>query len=117
MSSPFAKILTPAERRAEKEREAQRFSDLRASLSRLVKNNDFRAWFSYIDGELCGEDFGKNELTPFTQGKRATASFIRESIAIAEGGPDFLAELTRRHFNAIAEAIVSSKVKTENGEK
>lgn len=116
MSRPFARMLSPAEVQEAKEREASRLSELRASLSRLVKNEDFRAWFARIDGELCGCDFGRDELSPFTQGKRATASFIRETLAIADGGPAFLAELTRNHFNAVADAYNAARNRKENGE-
>lgn len=115
MSGPFANVSL-SERKAQKERDAKRFAAMRDSLSRLVKNKDFRAWFGYIDYELCGTSFGQNELDAFTQGKRATMDFLRSSLAVAEGGPEFLAELTRNHFAAIAKARAEAKrtKETEN---
>ena len=80
---------------------------------RLNKNEDFRAWFGYIDYELCGTGFGQNEIDAFTQGKRATIDFLRESIALADSGPAFLADLTRNHFKAIATAKVEARQKKE----
>ena len=103
MNGPFANVSL-SERKAQKERDAKRFSEMRESLSRLVKDKDFRAWFGYIDYELCGTTFGQKEIDAFTQGKRATMDFLRSSLAVAEGGPEFLADLTRNHFAAIAKA-------------
>lgn len=115
MSGPFANVSL-SERKAQKERDAKRFAAMRDSLSCLVKNKDFRAWFGYIDYELCGASFGQNELDAFAQGKRATMDFLRSSLAVAEGGPEFLAELTRNHFAAIAKARAEAKrtKETEN---
>ena len=115
MSGPFANCSL-SDRAAEKERDAKRFDEMRESLSRLVKTEDFRAWFGYIDYELCGAAFGQEEITAFTQGKRATIDFLRSSLAVAEGGPAFLADLTRNHFNAIAKARVAARQTQENGE-
>ena len=115
MSGPFANVSL-SERKAQKESDAKRFAAMRDSLSWLVKNKDFRAWFGYIDYELCGASFGQKELDAFTQGKRATMDFLRSSLAVAEGGPEFLAELTRNHFAAIAKARAEAKrtKETEN---
>ena len=113
MSGPFAN-LSASERRETEKREAERFAELRASLTRLVKDEDFRAWFAYIDYELCGGRLGQVEIDAFVQGKRATMDFLRESLAIADGGPAFLADLTRRHFTAIAEARASAQRTKEN---
>ena len=115
MDAPFAN-RSLSDRKAQEERDAKRFAEMRESLSRLVKNEDFRAWFGYIDYELCGTGFGQKEIDAFTQGKRATIDFLRESIALAEGGPDFLANLTRNHFKAVATARVAARrtKETEN---
>ena len=103
--------------KAERERDARRFSELRESLTRLVKNDDFRSWFRYIDWQLCGEETPTSWTEAFTQGKRATMGFLKDSLAIADGGPEFLAELTRRHFSAVANArIEAQRAKNENGE-
>ena len=112
MDAPFAN-RSLSDRKAQEERDAKRFAEMRESLSRLVKNEDFRAWFGYIDYELCGSSFGQDEINAFTQGKRATIDFLRESIALAEGGPAFLADLTRNHFKAIATAKVEARQKKE----
>ncbi len=108
MDAPFAN-RSLSDRKAQEERDAKRFAEMRESLSRLVKNEDFRAWFGYIDYELCGSSFGQDEINAFTQGKRATIDFLRESIALAEGGPAFLGGLTRNHFKAIATARVEAR--------
>lgn len=115
MKGPFAN-RSLSERKAQEERDAERFAEMRESLSRLVKNEDFRAWFGYIDYELCGTGFGQKEIDAFTQGKRATGDFLRESIALAEDGPAFLAGLTRNHFKAVAAARVEARrtKETEN---
>lgn len=115
MSEPFANVSL-SERKAQKERDAERFAKMRESLARLVKNEDFRAWFDYIDYELCGASFGQNEINAFTQGKRATMDFLRSSLAVADGGPEFLADLTKHHFAAIAKAKVEARrtKETEN---
>ena len=116
MIGPFANVSL-SERKAQKERDAKRFAAMRDSLTRLVKNEDFRSWFCYIDYELCGASFGQNELDSFTQGKRATMDFLRSSLAIAEGGPEFMADITRRHFSAVANTrIEAQRAKNENGE-
>ena len=115
MKGPFAN-RSLSERKAQEERDAKRFAEMRESLSRLVKNEDFRAWFGYIDYELCGASFGQDELNAFTQGKRAAMTFMRSSLAVADGGPEFLADLTRNHFKAIATARVRAMDKKENGE-
>ena len=115
MNGPFANVSL-SERKAQEERDAKRFSEMRESLSRLVKDKDFRAWFGYIDYELCGTTFGQKEIDAFTQGKRATIDFLRESLAVAEGGPAFLADLTRNHFTAIANARAAAWQTQENGE-
>ena len=112
MSGPFANCSL-SDRAAEREREEKRFDEMRESLARLVKNEDFRAWFGYIDYELCGTGFGQNEIDAFTQGKRATIDFLRESIALADSGPAFLADLTRNHCKAIATAKVEARQKKE----
>ena len=115
MNKLFAN-LSLSERKEQAERDAKRFAEMRESLSRLVKNEDFRAWFGYIDYELCGTGFGQKEIDAFTQGKRATIDFLRESIALAEDGPAFLADLTRNHFKAIAAARAKARQtkETEN---
>ena len=112
MKEPFVN-RSLSERKAQEERDAKRFVEMRESLSRLVKNEDFRAWFAYIDYELCGSSFGQEEINVFTQGKRATIDFLRKSLAVAEGGPAFLADLTRNHFKAIATARVEARLKTK----
>jgi len=108
VSGPFANVSL-SERKAQNERDSKRFAEMRESLARLVKNEDFRAWFGYIDYELCGAAFGQVELNAFTQGKRATMDFLRASLAVADGGPEFLADLTRNHFASIAKARVDAR--------
>jgi len=115
-NDPFANRSESA-KKAERDRDAKRFADLRESLTRLVKNDDFRSWFRYIDWQLCGEETPTSWTEAFTQGKRATMGFLKDSLAIAEGGPEFLAELTRRHFSAVANARIEAqraKNETEN---
>ena len=115
-NTPFAN-RSASEQKAERDRAASRFAELRASLTRLVKDKDFRQWFQYVNWQLCGESFGPGTLDEFTQGKRATMTFLKESLAIAEGGPEFLAELARKHFTAVAEArIEAQRTKNETGE-
>ncbi len=115
-NTPFAD-RSVSERKAEQDRDAKRFAELRESLTRLVKNEDFRSWFGYIDWQLCGEETPTSWTEAFTQGKRATMGFLKDSLAIAEGGPDFLADLTRRHFSAVANTrIEAQRAKNENGE-
>ena len=114
--TPFASVSS-SRKKAERDRAARRFSDLRASLTRLVANDDFRAWFRFIDWELCGESFGTGALDEFTQGKRATIGFMKDSLAIADGGPDFLADLARKHYTAVSDArIEAQRANNENGE-
>ena len=110
-------LLASAAGSIARERDAKRFAELRESLTRLVKNEDFRSWFGYIDWQLCGEETPTSWTEAFTQGKRATMGFLKDSLAIAEGGPEFLADLTRRHFSAVANTrIEAQRAKNENGE-
>ncbi len=114
--TPFADLSrSKAKERAETA--ARRRADLVASLSRLVKDEDFRAWFTYVNLEFCGSDFGLNELDAFTQGKRAAMTFLKESIAIAEGGPAFLGLVHQRHFAALAEARMRAMTDNEGEAK
>ena len=113
---PFAK-RSASEQKEQRERDAKRFADLRAALTRLVRNEDFRSWFGYIDWQLFGEETPTSWTEAFTQGKRATMGFLKDSLAIADGGPEFLADLTRKHFAAVANArIEAQRAKNENGE-
>ena len=115
-SSPFADLSRSAAK-ARAEIAARRQADLVASVSRLVSNEDFRAWFAYVNLEFCGSDFGLQELDAFTQGKRAAMTFLKESISIAAGGPAFLALLHQRHFAALAEARLKSMTDKEGDQK
>ncbi len=114
-NTPFA-VGSPDEEREQKELEARRFSELRESLSRLVANDDFRQWFQYVNWNLFGESIPPDELDAFTQGKRSVMGFLKRSLAIADGGPEFLGELARRHFTAIAKARAKARLGNENGE-
>ena len=114
-NTPFAN-RSASELKAERERDAKRFAELRASLTRLVKNEDFRSWFRYVNWELCGEATCSVPVDEFTQGKHATLGFLKDSLAIAEGGPEFLADLTKKHFTALAKVrIEAQRDKNENG--
>ena len=116
VDTPFADLSrSGAKERAEAA--ARRRADLVASISRLVRNEDFRAWFSYVNLEFCGSDFGLRELDAFTQGKRAAMTFLKESIAIAEDGPAFLGLVHRRHFAALAEARLKAMTDNEGEAK
>ncbi len=115
MSDPFART-SPEKERGQKELEAQRFDELRASLSRLVANEDFRSWFQYVNWNLYGEAVPATEIDAFTQGKRAVMGFLKRSLSIADGGPEFLGELTRKHFTAVAQAKARSRLGKETGE-
>ena len=115
MSDPFARS-TPEKEREQKELEAQRFDELRASLTRLVANEDFRSWFQYVNWNLYGDSTPTTALDEFPQGKRAVVGFLKRSISIADGGPEFLGELTRKHFTAVAQAKARSRLGKETGE-
>jgi len=115
MGDPFARI-SPEKERSQKELDAQRFDELRASLTRLVKSEDFRSWFQYVNWNLYGDSAPTTEMDAFTQGKRAVMGFLKRSIAIADGGPEFLGELTRKHFTAVAQAKARARLGNETGE-
>lgn len=89
------------------------FEERKASLTRLVKNEDFRAWIRYIGFEFCGNEFGTNVLDEATQGKRMAWSFIQQSLAVAEGGPELCGEMVISHFKAVGEA----KSRVANGDE
>ena len=80
------------------------FEARQASLSRLVKNEDFRSWFKYIGYEFCGAEFGLNCLDEVTQGKRMAWSFMQQSLSVAAGGPELCGEIVTSHFKAMGEA-------------
>ncbi len=115
MGDPFART-SPEKERSQKELDAQRFDELRASLSRLVANEDFRSWFQYVNWNLYGEAVPTTEIDASTQGKRAVMGFLKRSLSIADGGPEFLGELTRKHFTAVAQAKARSRLGKETGE-
>ena len=115
MNRPFA-AASPDEEREQNELEARRFSELRESLSRLVANEDFRQWFQYVNWNLFGESIPPDELDAFTQGKRSVVGFLKRSLAIADGGPEFLGELTKKHFTAIAKARAKARLGNDKNE-
>ena len=113
---PFARTSPEAERE-QKELDAQRFSDLRASLSRLVANDDVRQWFRYVNWSLHRGVVGSYEMDAYTQGRRSVVEFLKGSICIADGGPKFLGELEEKHFTVVAQAKAKSRLGYETGEK
>lgn len=96
--------LDPEKQKEAAQRIREEFAARATSLSRLVANQDFRSWFKYVNLEFCGSDFGLNSLDEFTQGKRAAMSFLKESLAIADGGPELCGEVAKAHFQAIGDA-------------
>ena len=115
MNKPFAN-RSRSEERAKAEKAAAEFEERRRSISSLVKNEDFRQWFQYVNLELCGTDFGLNELDPFTQGKRATMTWLKQTLCIGDGAPEFLALIARAHYRAIGEAHAKSTLDEQNKE-
>ena len=97
------------------EREAlsvARFKDLQASLTRLVKNKDFHDFYLYLAYEFCSADFGVRPLSAEVQGVRMAMAKINETLAIADKGPELIAEATRKHFTAVGESISRSRLST-----
>lgn len=113
-------IFADTSRKAQKEREAesaQRFADLRKSLTRLCANDDFRSFYQYLAYEFCGADFGRRPIDEVTQGVRLAMSKINEAICIAEGGPELIAHAAEIHFKAMGDSIVRERTKPQTGER
>lgn len=96
--------LDGGRREEERRRGREEFEARRESLTRLVRNEDFRAWIKYVGVEFCGAEFGTSVLDEATQGKRMAWSFIQQSLSIAEGGPELCGEMAVAHFKAVGEA-------------
>ncbi len=101
-------VFAARSRRADKEqaRKAREVFLLRkASLTRLVANEDFRAWLKYLAIEFHGGRMdGTTAMDEFTQGVRSAFSFILKSLAIAEGAPKLAGEIQEMFYRAVAEA-------------
>ena len=112
-------IFADTSRKAQKEREAesaQRFDDLKKSLSRLCANDDFRSFYQYLAYEFCGADFGTRPLSPETQGVRMAMAKINAALSIADGGPQLIAHAAEIHFKAMGESIARERTKPTTGE-
>ncbi len=110
------RLFANTSRKAEDEKRgesAKRFADLRASLTRLVHDEDFRSFYLYLAYEFCSADFGTHPLSAETQGVRMAMSKINETISIADGGPDLIAHAALNHFKAVGDSIVRERTKTE----
>ena len=77
-------------------------------VSRLIASSDFREWFYEVMDGLCGPDFGLTACDEFVMGKRASASFLKQSLMIGDGSAKFIGEITERYFKAEHEAIMSA---------
>ncbi len=114
------RLFADTSRRAEDEsrvESAKRFADLRASLTRLVHDDDFRGLYLYLAYEFCSADFGTRPLSAETQGVRMAMSKINETLSVAEGGPELIGLAASRHFKAVGESIARerTRAKAEGG--
>lgn len=88
----------PAEAAAPEEKKVAQANARRAMLSRLIAVPEFSSFLEMAMDDLCGYTFGEQELSPFTQGIRATMSHLLNIVAEADGSEDFIAALYRRHI-------------------
>lgn len=113
------RLFADTSRRAEDERRAEgakRFADLRASLSRLVRDEDFRSLYLYLAYEFCSADFGTRSLPPETQGVRMAMAKINETLSVAVGGPELISLAALNHFKAVGESIARERTRTDRKE-
>lgn len=89
----------------------------KSTVEGLIENADFKEWFFGTMVELCAFGDDLSPVDEWHQGLRAAAAFIRRSLLIADGAPEFLAQLDKRYFDGVRRGMEDAERKTTQNER
>ena len=112
--TPFADTAEPKKTANRSARAAER---RREAFGRLLANDDFKEFMFETIFTLCAFEHDLRDTTEFERGIRSAGSFIRRSLLVADGAPQFFADLDKRYYAGVRRGIVEAQNRDKtNGE-
>lgn len=107
--APFADTGKPKKR--PKGASAMALAARREAYERLIASDDFREFMFETIYTLCAFEHDLRDTTEFERGIRSAGSFIRRSLLVADGAPEFFADLDKRYYAGVRRGIVEAQKK------
>lgn len=109
--APFADTAAPKPKALDKA--AARIARKREAYGRLIASDDFREFMFEALYTLCAFEHDLRDTSEFERGIRAAGSFIRRSLLVADGAPEFFADLDKRYYAGVRRGIVEAEKKNQ----
>jgi len=109
-TAPFADTAEP-KKRSRSDRAAER---RREAFGRLIANDDFKEFMFETIYTLCAFEHDLRNTTEFERGIRSAGSFIRRSLLVADGAPQFFADLDKRYYAGVRRGIIEAEKNRNN---
>ena len=111
--APFADTAAPKDRAKGSRRAAER---RREAYGRLVASDDFKEFMFETLFALCAFEHDMRETSDFEDGIRSAGSYIRRSLLVADGAPQFFADLDKRYYAGVRRGIVEAQNRDNGNE-
>ena len=110
--SPFADTARP--KNEAKGASAAGLERKREAYGRLIASDDFKEFMFETIFTLCAFEHDLRDTTEFERGIRSAGSFIRRSLLVADGAPQFFADLDKRYYAGVRRGIVEAEKNRNN---
>lgn len=107
--TPFADTAEHAGHDGPAPRDGARREKRREAYGRLIANADFAAFMFETFHALCAFEHDMRETTEFERGIRAAGSYIRRVLLVADGAPQFFADLDMQYYAGVRRGIVEAE--------
>lgn len=109
--APFADTSAPKKKESRSSKAAER---KREAFDRLIANADFKEFMFETIYTLCAFEHDLRDTTEFERGIRSAGSFIRRSLLVADGAPQFFADLDKRYYAGVRRGIIEAEKNRNN---
>lgn len=110
--APFADTAEPKK----KSRSSKADERKREAFGRLIANADFKEFMFETIFTLCAFEHDLRDTTEFERGIRSAGSFIRRSLLVADGAPQFFADLDKRYYAGVQRGIIEAQNRNNQNE-
>lgn len=112
--APFADTAAPKPKAQDKA--AALLARKREAYERLIASDDFREFMFDALYTLCAFEHDLRDTSEFERGIRAAGSFIRRSLLVADGAPQFFSDLDKRYYAGVRRGIVEAQKRDNQNE-
>lgn len=111
--APFADTAKPERKKKAQGASAASRERKREAYERLIASDDFREFMFETIYTLCAFEHDLRNTTEFERGIRSAGSFIRRVLLVADGAPQFFADLDKRYYAGVRRGIIEAQNKEQ----